>query len=126
VFHIYYNLWYHLGVIVRYFVRTLFAITSKYNKLLIKMQNLTNKVPESSEAPTLRAIYNRFGPRNGLAARVVEHLAAVGTKVSLSTVFNVIYGRSHRAVIIEAFLTVAAAEKERRADLDARTRALVK
>jgi hypothetical protein len=89
------------------------------------MQNLTNKVPESSEAaPTLRAIYNRFGPRNGLAARVVEHLAAVGTKVSLSTVFNVIYGRSHRAVIIEAFLTVAAAEKERRADLAARTRAL--
>jgi hypothetical protein len=89
------------------------------------MQDLTNKIPDSSEeAPTLRAIYDRFGPRNGLAARVVEHLAAGGTAVALSTVFNVIYGRSSHPAITDAFLTVAAAEKERRADVAARTRAL--
>jgi hypothetical protein len=89
------------------------------------MQDLTNKTPESSEeAPTLRAIYHRFGPRSGLAARVVEYLAAGGTTVALSTVFNVIYGRSNHPAIIDAFLTVAAAEKERRADVAARTRAL--
>jgi hypothetical protein len=65
-----------------------------------------------------------MGPRNGLAARVVEHLAANGVTVAVSTVFNVIYGRSNHAAITDAFLKVVAAEKERRADIAARTKAL--
>lgn len=89
------------------------------------MQKLTKNIPESSEsAPTLRDLYNQMGPRNGLAAHVVEHLSAIGTTVALSTVFNVIYGRSSHPVITDAFLTVVAAEKQRRADVAARTRAL--
>lgn len=89
------------------------------------MQDLTKKNPPSSEpTPTLRSLYNQMGPRNGLAARVVEHLAAAGTTVALSTVFNVIYGRSHHPAITDAFLTVVATEKQRRADVAARTRAL--
>ena len=89
------------------------------------MQDATKRIPENSEqTPTLRTLYDRMGPRNGLAARVVEHLAAVGTAVAVSTVFNVIYGRSNHAAITEAFLTVVAAEQERRADIAARTWAL--
>ncbi len=89
------------------------------------MQDLTKRIPEASEpTPTLRTLYDRMGPRNGLAARVVEHLAAAGTTVAVSTVFNVIYGRSNHAAITDAFLTVVAAEQERRADVAARTRAL--
>lgn len=89
------------------------------------MQDITKDIPESSDSvPTLRDIYDRMGPRNGIAARVVAHLATAGTSVALSTVFNVIYGRSNHAAITDAFLTVVAAEKERRADVAARTKAL--
>ena len=89
------------------------------------MQDLTTKSPTSSEpAPTLRDLYDRMGPRNGIAGRVVAHLAAEGVSVAVSTVFNVIYGRSSHAAITDAFLTVVAAEKQRRADVIARTKAL--
>ena len=89
------------------------------------MQDTTKDILQSSEpVPTLRDLYDRLGPRNGIAARVVAHLAAAGTSVALSTVFNVIYGRSNHAAITDAFLTVVAAEKVRRADVAARTRAL--
>ncbi|GAA4002005.1 hypothetical protein GCM10022408_11660 [Hymenobacter fastidiosus] len=89
------------------------------------MQDSTKAIPQGADSvPTLRDLYARLGPRNGIAARVVAHLAAAGTSVALSTVFNVIYGRSNHAAVTDAFLTVVAAEKERRADVAARTRAL--
>ena len=89
------------------------------------MQDLTTKFPTSSDKePTLRDLYDRMGPRNGIAGRVVAHLAAEGISVAISTVFNVIYGRSSHAAITDAFLTVVAAEKQRRADVIARTKAL--
>ena len=89
------------------------------------MQDLTTKSPTSSDKePTLRDLYDRMGPRNGIAGRVVAHLAAEGISVAVSTVFNVIYGRSSHAAVTDAFLTVVAAEKQRRADVAARTKAL--
>ena len=89
------------------------------------MQDITTKSPTSSEKePTLRDLYDRMGPRNGIAGRVVTKLAAEGISVSVSTVFNVIYGRSSHPDVTEAFLTVVAAEKQRRADVAARTKAL--
>ena len=89
------------------------------------MQNITTKSPISSEKePTLRDLYDRMGPRNGIAGRVVAQLAAAGTSVAVSTVFNVIYGRSSHPAVTDAFLTVVAAEKQRRADVAARTKAL--
>ena len=89
------------------------------------MKDLTKTPPPGScPLPTLRDLYDRMGPRTGLAARVVAHLAAAGTTVALSTVFNVIYGRSSHPLITDAFLTVVAAEKQRRADIAARTQAL--
>ena len=89
------------------------------------MQDITIKSPTSSESePTLRDLYDRMGPRNGIAGRVVAQLAAEGVSVAVSTVFNVIYGRSSHPAVTDAFLTVVAVEKQRRADVAARTKAL--
>lgn len=89
------------------------------------MQDITTKSSASLDRePTLRDLYVRMGPRNGIAGRVVAHLAAEGISVALSTVFNVIYGRSSHPAVTDAFLTVVAAEKQRRADIAARTKAL--
>ena len=89
------------------------------------MQDSTTKSSINSvKEPTLRDLYDRMGPRNGIAGRVVAQLAAAGISVVVSTVFNVIYGRSSHAAVTDAFLTVVAAEKQRRADVAARTKAL--
>ena len=89
------------------------------------MQDLTTNSPATFEKqPTLRDLYDRMGPRNGIPGRVVAHLATQGISVAVSTVFNVIYGRSSHPAITDAFLTVVAAEKQRRADVAARTKAL--
>jgi len=89
------------------------------------MQDSTTKSSLNSvKEPTLRDLYDRMGPRNGIAGRVVAQLAAAGISVVVSTVFNVIYGRSSHPAVTDAFLTVVAAEKQRRADVAARTKAL--
>lgn len=89
------------------------------------MQDSTIKSSTSLvKEPTLRDLYDRMGPRNGMAGRVVVHLAAEGISVAVSTVFNVIYGRSSHPAVTDAFLTVVATEKQRRADVAARTKAL--
>ena len=43
------------------------------------MQDITTKSTTSSgKEPTLRDLYDRMGPRNGIAGRVVTKLAAEG------------------------------------------------
>ena len=80
---------------------------------------------KTAPAPTLFQVYKKLGERNRAAKTVVERLAAKGTIVAQSTVYNVIYGRSGRADITEEFLTVAAEMLAQAKDLQARTAALI-
>lgn len=92
------------------------------------MQQITNSAPIANHQepfPTLFQVYKKLGERNRAAKAVVERLAAKGTVVAPSTVYNVIYGRSGRADITEEFLNVAAEMLAHAKDLRTRTAALV-
>lgn len=91
------------------------------------MEQITNNrqtKDTNEQTPTLFQVYKRLGERNRAAKKVVERLAEKGTVVAISTVYNVIYGRSSRADITEQFLNVAAEMLAHTKDLQARTAAL--
>ena len=91
------------------------------------MEQITNNrqtKDTNEQIPTLFQVYKKLGERNRAAKKVVERLAEKGTFVALSTVYNVIYGRSSRADITEQFLNVATEMLAHTKDLQARTAAL--
>ncbi len=70
---------------------------------------------ENTKEPTeLQKVLERLGPGQTVVKDAIAALAEQGIKVSRSTMYQVVNGRSGRKELVEAFLVAAEAEHDRR------------
>jgi len=68
----------------------------------------------TKEPTELQKVLERLGPGQSVVKDAIAALSEQGIKVSRSTMYQVVNGRSGRKELVEAFLTAAEAEHNRR------------